>query len=77
MPGEVRSKAAEMWTHFACICLDGLFLCLWAALNYAVNLAISIFGPKVSTLRSVWSFSRFLALPLWFLSRFSSIEIFV
>jgi hypothetical protein len=45
MPSEVRAKATEMWTHFACICLDGLFLCLWAVLNYCVNIAITHLRP--------------------------------
>jgi hypothetical protein len=46
MQKEVRGKATEMWTHFACICLDGLFLCLWALLNYCVNIAITYLRPE-------------------------------
>jgi hypothetical protein len=45
MPGEVKDKATEMWTHFASIFIDGLFLCLWAALNYGVNMAITHLRP--------------------------------
>jgi hypothetical protein len=45
MSSEVRDKAREMWTHFACLCLDGLFLCLWALLNYGVNIATTHLRP--------------------------------
>jgi len=36
----VREKGKEMLCHFCCVFIDGLFLCLWAATNFTVNLAV-------------------------------------
>jgi drug/metabolite transporter (DMT)-like permease len=39
----ITEKAREMFTHFCSVLIDGLFLCLWAAVNFGVNVALSSF----------------------------------
>ncbi len=48
----VREWAREMFTHFCCVLIDALFLCLWAGMNIGVNFAVSkshLEGPDVFT----------------------------
>lgn len=45
MPIEVKEKGREMFTHVCCVLIDGLFLSLWAAINFSVNLAVRKYFP--------------------------------
>jgi hypothetical protein len=46
IPIEVKEKGGEMVTHFCCVFVDGLFLCLWAAINFGVSLAVRNYFPS-------------------------------
>lgn len=49
VPLEVRTKGLEMLSHFCCVLIDSLFLCLWAVTNFGANLAVRTYFPRDGT----------------------------
>lgn len=45
LPIEIREKSSEMFIHFCCISIDGIFLGFWAAMNFAVNFVVRRYVP--------------------------------
>jgi hypothetical protein len=45
LPVEVKEIGKERFTHVCCILIDGVFLCLWAAVNFGVTFFFNRFPP--------------------------------
>ena len=49
LPIEIKEKSSEMMIHFCCISIDGLFLVLWAGMNFLVRFGVRKAFPPEGT----------------------------